>query len=255
VAHGDIGTIGGGANGGTDITGLSRGQEGTTAASWSEGDPVRVGVQGRDDAGPERSYALTQNIVKPRDVDVHDDFERSASDANGYTLRTGQTLTVQQGQAEVQDGELRPSIDDGTRVLVTMPLSSALLTAYFTKRTGFETAFNQAGGVITSYTDNNNYIFVSAHRFEGVFRVGIFEVASGSESILKSTKVAPSSAGYEFIFPVIADNSTSFNGKALANSLSGTTSSATDIGGLDVGFIFDTGNGSHGIKSIAMKLE
>lgn len=50
TAHGEIGTIGGGANGGTNITGLSRGQEGTSAASWSEGDPVRVGVQGRNDA-------------------------------------------------------------------------------------------------------------------------------------------------------------------------------------------------------------
>jgi len=47
TAYGDIG--GAGANGGTNITLTDRGQEGTSAASWSEGDPVRVGVQGRSD--------------------------------------------------------------------------------------------------------------------------------------------------------------------------------------------------------------
>lgn len=62
TVYGDIGTIGGGANGGTDITGLSRGQEGTSAASWSEGDPVRVGVQGRDDVG---RTDLQQPIITP----------------------------------------------------------------------------------------------------------------------------------------------------------------------------------------------
>ena len=49
LVHGEVGTIGGGANGGTDITGLSRGQEGTSASSWSEGAKVRVGVQGREE--------------------------------------------------------------------------------------------------------------------------------------------------------------------------------------------------------------
>lgn len=48
TAYGDIG--GAGANGGTNITLTDRGQEGTSAASWNEGDPVRVGVQGRQNA-------------------------------------------------------------------------------------------------------------------------------------------------------------------------------------------------------------
>jgi hypothetical protein len=47
TAYGDIGAAG--ANGGTNITLTSRGQEGTSAASWSEGDTVKVGVQGRQD--------------------------------------------------------------------------------------------------------------------------------------------------------------------------------------------------------------
>ena len=50
TVYGEIGTIGGGANGGTEITGLSRGQEGTTAASWLEGDAVRLGVSGPAEA-------------------------------------------------------------------------------------------------------------------------------------------------------------------------------------------------------------
>jgi hypothetical protein len=47
TAYGDIG--GAGANGGTNITLTDRGQEGTSASSWSEGASVRIGVQGRED--------------------------------------------------------------------------------------------------------------------------------------------------------------------------------------------------------------
>lgn len=49
LVHGRIGSIGSGPNGGTEILHLQRGQEGTSAASWSEGDVVRVGVQGREE--------------------------------------------------------------------------------------------------------------------------------------------------------------------------------------------------------------
>lgn len=49
TAYGDIGSIGSGANGGTPITLTDRGQEGTSASSWSEGASVRIGVQGRED--------------------------------------------------------------------------------------------------------------------------------------------------------------------------------------------------------------
>jgi hypothetical protein len=45
LVYGTVGALGGGANGGTDITGLTRGLEESSASSWSEGTTARIGLQ------------------------------------------------------------------------------------------------------------------------------------------------------------------------------------------------------------------
>jgi hypothetical protein len=101
TAYGDIG--GAGANGGTNITLTDRGQEGTSAASWSEGDPVRVGVQGRDDVGPSRVITQSQ-IIKPSSrLAVYDEFDRQDQTLDTTSLPSGQTYQSQSGTPQITD--------------------------------------------------------------------------------------------------------------------------------------------------------
>jgi hypothetical protein len=98
TAYGDIG--GAGANGGTNITLTDRGQEGTSAASWSEGDPVRVGVQGRDEANASTSAGGSVITGAPNGVPIPavattqqaSDISQGRTGWVPFTLRTPLTL-------------------------------------------------------------------------------------------------------------------------------------------------------------------
>ncbi|WVM04112.1 hypothetical protein [Salinibacter phage B2_17] len=187
VAHGDVGTIGGGANGGTNITGLSRGQEGTTASSFSEGDPVRVGVQGRDDAGPERSLLQSQVVKPSSNVVAYDDFEGpDVADVNGYTLPSGQSVTVQSGGAEISDGVLRATT---TEAIVTITLASDNPMTICSDI--FLTDVFEAGaqGIVFDYTDNNNFAYFTIERgfSEAFSKLRLVENNGGTRTQLSSS--------------------------------------------------------------------
>jgi hypothetical protein len=149
TVYGTVGTIGGGANGGTDITGLTRGAEGTTAASWSEGDPVRVGVQGREDGGVDRTVLQSQ-VSTGRRLALYDDFNVPDQGANGYTLPSGQTLTVETGSASIDDGALR--IDSGAVVTLPAPSNSFLMKGVIP----FDSSWNATFKLFLEWVDANN---------------------------------------------------------------------------------------------------
>jgi len=153
TAYGDIG--GAGANGGTNITLTDRGQEGTSAASWSEGDPVRVGVSGRDNVAPERSRILSQNFAlgHPRTI-AYGDFEGSdVANADGYAVATGQTLTVHTGAASIVNGMLKLEQDP---TVVTLPVTNRDHT--YRTRMAPNYPPNNNIGIIINRVSNGDYI-------------------------------------------------------------------------------------------------
>jgi hypothetical protein len=154
TVHGDIG--GAGANGGTNITLTDRGQEGTSAASWSEGDPVRVGVSGRNDAGPERSVVQGQILKTPG---VYADFQGiSATNADGVQIASGQTLRVDQGGWSIQDGYLT---NDGTGDpdIITLPFSPSSDFWHVESLFRGSTSSGEMGGIIGHWADINNFSY------------------------------------------------------------------------------------------------
>jgi hypothetical protein len=156
TAYGDIG--GAGANGGTNITLTDRGQEGTTASSFSEGDPVRVGVQGRDDVGPESAVVGSEIVAASERLTHYADFSGvTRADADGYTIASGQTLTVQRGAWEIKNGLLRPTT---TPSIITFPATELVVT-FHTKMYGPDPDETADGGPIAEYIDNNNYLYIN----------------------------------------------------------------------------------------------
>jgi len=198
TAYGNIG--GAGANGGTNITLTARGQEGTSAASWSEGDPVRVGVQGREDVGPERDVLQSQ-LASHQRLDVYADFQADDQNADGYTTASGHTLTVQTGSASIENNALK--IDAGS--IVTLPVSASNFLWSITPL--IKNTFSQEQRFIAEYIDSSNYIWwatVERRQLKGVEKI------SGSNDQFLSTqfetiyvgvspikiKVSPQSLGF-----------------------------------------------------------
>jgi hypothetical protein len=186
TAHGDIATIGGGANGGTDITGLSRGQEGTTAASWSEGDPVRVGVQGREDAGPERPFVQSSLSIPGKRSQAYADFDAQNQNADGYEIASGQALTVESGSASIEDKALKlDASTNNTFVTLSRPHQGGVIRARILKN------FNGARPyVIGAWVDSSNYVLLGAKDFNGF---EIIQTIAGSSTQEESTDDTASS--------------------------------------------------------------
>jgi hypothetical protein len=178
TAYGDIG--GAGANGGTNITLTDRGQEGTTASSFSEGDPVRVGVQGRDDAGPERSIVQGETLHS-QNLLVADDFDRQDGNLDGDSTPIGSySWTVQEDSFEVFDGRARPANDfQNAKATVGIQPSGVLQLAHLNRGE----LSNGDSGLVIAYQDSSNWILARDSR--GVFE--IVESVSGTVSQVAST--------------------------------------------------------------------
>jgi hypothetical protein len=181
TAYGDIG--GAGANGGTNITLTDRGQEGTSAASWSEGDPVRVGVQGRDDAGPESAIIGSDIVPASERLTHYADFAGVTTSAvNGYTIASGQQLTVQDGSWEIQNGLLR---NTNTPAIVTFPQTNFAST--FAATIHLDSAQIHNNGLLLEYEDNTTF-FYNRHSDTGS-SLDLVKKTDGTFTQVKSDKI------------------------------------------------------------------
>lgn len=222
TVYADIGTIGGGANGGTNLNNLSRGQEGTSASSWSEDDPVRVGVQGRDDVGPERPVVQSGLVKGSERLSHYADFHGvTQADVNGYTIASGQSLTVQTGAWEIQNGLLR---NTNTPAVITFPqttVSSDFIAQLYTDSLNAGDDF----GVLGEYKDIDNYIYTHLNGALGTLI--ITEKASGSFSEL-NTYGLPSSYVGDSLFRLrwAQENTSDF--RAMSSPLSGAMAAAAN---------------------------
>jgi hypothetical protein len=182
TAYGDIG--GAGANGGTNITLTSRGREGTTAASWSESDPVRVGVQGRDDVGPERGVAESQLIKPSKRLIAYDDFRYPDGLLGGRTLPTGQTWNDPGGDFWKTESD-RAFADSNVAREAYIPYTPSEDTYYV------QGVVNNAGsrqvGLVLAFQDTDNFLFVSVKSEASVFKV----VGGTSSQIAQTGLVVP----------------------------------------------------------------
>jgi hypothetical protein len=183
TAYGDIG--GAGANGGTNITLTDRGQEGTSAASWSEGDPVRVGVQGRDDV-IDQDIALAQTWKPSSRIEVAASFRQpDQSSVSSLELATGDTLTIQRGSVDITNQELVATND------AVATVSFPDLNKGFKWVTRISVgASNGAYQILLDYIDSNNYVYVTQSNSQ-VIRV--LEKVSGSSSVISANSVTPQS--------------------------------------------------------------
>lgn len=183
TVHGDIGTIGGGANGGTDITGLSRGQEGTTASSFSEGDPVRVGVQGRDDAGPERAAVQSQIYGSNPRLEVFDDFARTDRAIAGDTAPSGQTWSVEGSPATANIVNNRLALEpNSSLVFLRAPVTMGRNLRIETRITSAGDSSSWGGGLLLGYQDSSNYVRGSIRGVSPDTEVAVSYTDSGSTS-------------------------------------------------------------------------
>jgi len=111
--------------------------------------------------GPNRPFTQSQ-ILKPNHVVAYDDFSGpDVANVDGYTLPTGQSMTVQSGGAEIANGVLRATT---TEAIVTITLASdnpmTICSDIFTTDV-FE---GGAQGIVFDYTDNNNFAYFTIER-------------------------------------------------------------------------------------------
>jgi hypothetical protein len=180
TAYGDIG--GAGANGGTNITLTDRGQEGTAASSWSEGDPVRVGVQGREDAGPHSSIVETFGAKPSTRLVAYDNFNYQDGSLDGNTLPSGQSYSVEDlgSGADILVGNRIAKGNQNGRALalITQPIEPTVATFYFTNFQASAASGRKVGFVI-AWEDNNNYLWLDVQN-----QLAFYKVVSGTTSQL-----------------------------------------------------------------------
>jgi hypothetical protein len=220
TVHGDIGTIGGGANGGTNINSLSRGQEGTTASSFSEGDPVRVGVQGRDDAGPEQAVLQSQVIKPGPRLVAYDDFDRPDGSLSGDTLPSGQSWsTVDATTASISSrrAELGPN-NNAARLLWGSGNSPFLYQKALIRTPESDIA---SAGIIIAHETNTDYI-------EAVITdpaiLQLAKVVGGTRTVIDSQDIYTERAARAGIFEL-----TTMTGRPLFPSLAAECHGATVV--------------------------
>ena len=129
-----------------------------------------------DEAGPQRSF-VHGGIGKTDRVPIYADFDVPDQAAGGFQIASGETLTIQEGTASIEDGALR--IDSGG--IVTFPGSGqrGVLNALIAE------ANSQDGrtGLIGDYIDSNNYAWGDRQRHD---ILEVKENVSGTTSTVSS---------------------------------------------------------------------
>jgi len=130
-----------------------RGCDGTADQSHSSGEVLTHEATARD--------LVDKNLVnsfgfKPsKRLKVYEDFDvPDQTGVGGFELQTGQSLTVQQGGADIVDGSLRPTADD---TVITFSLPTGSDSVYLEALVKVSSNDQAPTGIIWSYNDLNNY--------------------------------------------------------------------------------------------------